>query len=104
MKHVEVVAISAGFDAHENDPMASLGLSTECYRKIGRKIGSLNLPTFATLEGGYDTKDLGRNIHGFLQGLQEKHVRYMRERSPYDKMLTKLVNNPKHAPERLLDS
>jgi acetoin utilization deacetylase AcuC-like enzyme len=69
MKHVEMVAISAGFDAHENDPMASLGLSTECYRKIGGKIGSLNLPTFATLEGGYNTKDLGRNIHGFLQGL-----------------------------------
>jgi acetoin utilization deacetylase AcuC-like enzyme len=66
-----MVAISAGFDAHENDPMASLGLSTKCYRKIGGKIGSLNLPTFATLEGGY-TKDLGRNIHEFLQGLEEK--------------------------------
>jgi len=73
MKQVEVIAISAGFDAHENDPMASLALSTECYRKIGRKIGSLNLPIFATLEGGYNPKDLGRNIDEFLQGLEENH-------------------------------
>jgi len=72
MKHVEVVAVSAGFDAHGNDPLASLGLSTECYREIGRKIGSLNLPTFATLEGGYNPKDLGRNVHEFLQELEEK--------------------------------
>ncbi len=72
MKDVEVVAVSAGFDAHENDPLASLGLSSQCYREIGRKIGSLGLPTFATLEGGYDPKDLGKNIHEFLQGLEEK--------------------------------
>ena len=72
LKQVEVVAVSAGFDAYANAPLASLGLSTDCYRKIGEKIGSLNLPIFATLEGGYNAKDLGRNIHSFLQGLEEK--------------------------------
>lgn len=72
MKDIEVVAVSAGFDAHERDPLASLGLSTRCYREIGRKIGSLVLPTFATLEGGYDPEDLGRNIYEFLQGLEDK--------------------------------
>ncbi|KPV65058.1 MAG: Histone deacetylase domain protein [Candidatus Bathyarchaeota archaeon BA1] len=74
MKGVEVVALSAGFDAHENDPMASLGLNSECYREIGRRIGSLGLPTFATLEGGYNPNDLGRNIYQFLQGLEESSI------------------------------
>ena len=72
MRDVEVVAVSAGFDAHERDLMASLRLSTECYGKIGKKISSLGLPTFTTLEGGYNPKDLGKNIHEFIQGLEEK--------------------------------
>lgn len=66
---VEQVAISAGFDAYERDPLASLGLSSGCYREIGRRISKLKLPTFAVLEGGYDVEALGRNIHEFLQGL-----------------------------------
>lgn len=72
MGNIEVVAVSAGFDAYERDPLASLGLSNECYRKIGNKIGSLGLPTFVTLEGGYNPKDLAKNIHGLIQGLEEK--------------------------------
>ncbi len=72
VKDIEVVAVSAGFDAHKNDPLASLNLSSECYMEIGRKIGSLGLPTFAVLEGGYNPMDLGRNIHEFLQGLEKK--------------------------------
>lgn len=71
LKDLEVVAVSAGFDAHEKDPLASLGLSSQCYREIGRKIASLGLPTFATLEGGYVSRDLGRNIQKFLQGLEK---------------------------------
>jgi len=71
VKDIEVVAISAGFDAHKNDPQASLSLSSQCYREIGRKIGSLGLPTFAALEGGYVPRDLGRNIHELLQGFEE---------------------------------
>jgi len=78
VKRVDAIAISAGFDAHRNDPLASLNLSTECYRRIGTRIGSLNLPTFATLEGGYNTKDLGRTIYGFLQGLEENNAAHAR--------------------------
>ncbi len=66
---IEQIAISAGFDTYERDPLASLGLSSGCYRLIGRKIAQLELPTFAVLEGGYDLESLGRNIHEFLQGL-----------------------------------
>lgn len=68
----EIVGVSAGFDAYEKDPYASLGLSTDCYRRIGKVIGSLGLPVFAVLEGGYVAEDLGLNINKFLQGLIDR--------------------------------
>jgi len=71
-KGLEQVAISAGFDAHESDPLASLGLTTEAYRKVGEQILALGLPTFAVLEGGYVGRNLGPNIEQLLQGLVKR--------------------------------
>jgi acetoin utilization deacetylase AcuC-like enzyme len=68
-RNIEQIAISAGFDTYERDPLASLGLSARCYREIGKRIAQFKLPTFAVLEGGYDAEHLGTNIHEFLQGL-----------------------------------
>lgn len=68
----EQLAISAGFDAHINDPLASLGLSTALYGQIGTRLAELNLPTFAVLEGGYIGTDLGQNILSFINGLKNK--------------------------------
>lgn len=62
------LAISAGFDTHENDPLASLGLTHDAYRRIGEILSALQLPTFAVLEGGYVGDDMGRNIGAFLDG------------------------------------
>jgi acetoin utilization deacetylase AcuC-like enzyme len=68
---IEVVAISAGFDAHQGD-LASLGLSSEGYREIGRKVGALGKPTFGVLEGGYIGENMGRALHELIQGLKGK--------------------------------
>lgn len=72
LDRVEQIGISAGFDTFEADPLASLGLKTESYFKIGKRIGQLQLPTFAILEGGYFALALGRNIDQFLQGLESQ--------------------------------
>lgn len=64
----EQLALSAGFDGHKRDPLASVGLSTSVYEEIGKLLAALELPTFAVLEGGYVGKDLGRNINAFLTG------------------------------------
>lgn len=71
LSEIEQIAVSAGFDTYEKDPLASLGLSSRCYREIGQMIARLEKPTFAVLEGGYDLGSLGRNIDEFLQGLAE---------------------------------
>ena len=62
------LALSAGFDGHERDPLASVGLSTSAFREIGELMKSLELPTFGVLEGGYVGEDLGKNIDAFLRG------------------------------------
>lgn len=67
-KGFEQMALSAGFDGHKDDPLASVGLSTSAFRKIGEYLREMNLPTFAVLEGGYVGEDLGRNIDAFLSG------------------------------------
>ncbi|QGT99355.1 Deacetylase [Candidatus Syntrophocurvum alkaliphilum] len=68
----EQIAVSAGFDGHVNDMLASLGITTEAYQKIGEMISFFNLPTFAVGEGGYVGRDLGPNILSFVNGLKNK--------------------------------
>jgi len=70
--NVKVVGISAGFDAHQGD-LASLGLTHEGYREIGRKVGALGKPVFGVLEGGYIGEYVGRDLHELISGIEEKH-------------------------------
>ncbi len=69
----EVVAVSVGFDAHEGD-LASLGLTENSYREIGKRVGMLKKPTFFVLEGGYMGEQNGRDIDQLLRGYEEKAV------------------------------
>jgi len=71
MKGIEVVGISAGFDAHQGD-LASLGLSSEGYREIGRKVRALGKPTFGVLEGGYIGENISRDLHELIRGIEGK--------------------------------
>jgi acetoin utilization deacetylase AcuC-like enzyme len=71
MADVEVVGISAGFDAHQGD-LASLGLTYEGYMEIGRKVGALGKPVFGVLEGGYVGEDVGRDLHELISGIEQK--------------------------------
>jgi acetoin utilization deacetylase AcuC-like enzyme len=66
----EALAVSAGFDTHSCD-LASLGLVTEDYFEIGKKIAKLNLPAFFVLEGGYNGQNVGLDIDSLLRGYEE---------------------------------
>lgn len=67
-ENFDQMALSAGFDGHKDDPLASVGLSTSAFEEIGKMLRDMDLPTFAVLEGGYVGEDLGRNIDAFLRG------------------------------------
>jgi acetoin utilization deacetylase AcuC-like enzyme len=70
---VEVVAVSAGFDTHWGD-LASLGLTENGYREIGRRVGKIGKPAFFVLEGGYMGEQNGKDIDQLLRGFEEKSV------------------------------
>ena len=61
----------AGFDAHQGD-LASLGLSYEGYREIGRMVRALGKPVFGVLEGGYVGEYVGRDLHELISGIEQK--------------------------------
>jgi acetoin utilization deacetylase AcuC-like enzyme len=73
MGKLEIVAVSVGFDAHDGD-LASLGLTENSYREIGKRVGMLRKPTFFVLEGGYMGEENGRDIDQLLSGYEEKAV------------------------------
>ena len=50
----EIILISAGFDAHKNDPLGGMLLESETYGKINNKLCSLGKKMLYFLEGGYN--------------------------------------------------
>jgi acetoin utilization deacetylase AcuC-like enzyme len=71
--------VSAGYDAHRDDPMANLAVTDDGFHRLGVAVGtlarSLGLPGVAlTLEGGYDLAALRRStaasVGGLLEGLR----------------------------------
>jgi acetoin utilization deacetylase AcuC-like enzyme len=81
MSHVDTFApdlilISAGFDAHARDPLASQSLEAEDFAWATRAIvsvanGRAGGRVVSSLEGGYDLEALGRSALAHVQALQE---------------------------------
>lgn len=65
----DVVAISAGFDAHCMDPLLDLRVSADSFYRIGKLIGETFDNVFATLEGGYSIMDLYKGVLNFTAGI-----------------------------------
>lgn len=70
----ELLLVSAGFDAHEDDPLAGLEVTTGGYRELARLIKSWAIShcsgrTVWALEGGYDLRALGNSVVACLEVL-----------------------------------
>jgi len=65
----DVVALSAGFDAHEYDLLLDLRVSTHGFFKLGSLIAREFPRIFATLEGGYNVLENKRCVESFLAGV-----------------------------------
>lgn len=65
--------VASGFDTHEADPIGGFRIRTEEFAEIGRRFGSLGLPTLVCQEGGYNVDVLGECVRQFLSGLMETH-------------------------------
>jgi acetoin utilization deacetylase AcuC-like enzyme len=64
----QLVAVSAGFDAYEHDPLAKGTLTVEDFFWLGRELRALKIPFFSLLEGGYSS-ELPELIFAYLKGI-----------------------------------
>ncbi len=69
----QLVLISAGFDAHRDDPLAGLSLTEDGFAALAgsvRRLGAeLEAPVGAVLEGGYDLRALAASTAATLRVL-----------------------------------
>jgi acetoin utilization deacetylase AcuC-like enzyme len=70
----ELVLISAGFDAHVKDPIGSLGLETEDFATLTKKVLEVAKThakgrLVSCLEGGYDLDALAESVQTHLEEL-----------------------------------
>lgn len=72
----QLVIISAGFDAHREDPMGELNLEDDDYYWITNMLMDQariysNNKVLSVLEGGYDLNSLARSVHRHIEALQQ---------------------------------
>jgi acetoin utilization deacetylase AcuC-like enzyme len=69
----DLILISAGFDAHRDDPLGGLALDTDSFGKLARQVRALGeelgAPVGAVLEGGYDLSALAESVAESMGGL-----------------------------------
>lgn len=73
----QMLFISAGFDAHWNDPLTSLGLSTQGYFNISKKLIDLaeefcDGKIVFVLEGGYDPHNVANGARAVFDALTSR--------------------------------
>ena len=66
----ELVLVSAGFDAHERDPLAEMLVTADGFRELARRSAALAPRVGAVLEGGYDVETLPGLVAAALEGFE----------------------------------
>jgi acetoin utilization deacetylase AcuC-like enzyme len=66
----ELIILSAGFDAHKDDPLANMLLVENDYSEMTKIVkqfaSSENIPIISTLEGGYNLNALANSVYEHL--------------------------------------
>ncbi len=67
----DLVLVSAGFDAHEEDPLAHMRVTRDGFHELARRCRSLGPRLGAVLEGGYNVRTLPSLVEASLAGFDE---------------------------------
>ncbi len=65
------LVVALGVDAAGGDPESPLQVSAEGFRKAGRLLGELGVPTVVVQEGGYDLERIGGLVVEALAGIEQ---------------------------------
>ena len=66
----DLVLVSAGFDAHLEDPISDTAVTLECFHELARRCATLGPRVAAVLEGGYNLATLPRLVEAALAGFE----------------------------------
>jgi acetoin utilization deacetylase AcuC-like enzyme len=64
----QLLLVSAGFDAHEEDPLAQMRVTAGGFRELARRAADLAPRVAAVLEGGYNLETLPWLVEAALEG------------------------------------
>jgi acetoin utilization deacetylase AcuC-like enzyme len=64
----ELLLVSAGFDAHEADPLALMNVTTDGFRELARRCRDAAPRVAAVLEGGYNLETLPTLVDAAVEG------------------------------------
>jgi acetoin utilization deacetylase AcuC-like enzyme len=65
----DLVLVSAGYDAHRDDPVGGCALETASYVELTRQVLTLGKPVGYVLEGGYDLDALAASVAASMEAL-----------------------------------
>jgi acetoin utilization deacetylase AcuC-like enzyme len=71
----ELLLVSAGFDAHERDPLAQMRVTAAGFTEMARRAASLAPRVGAVLEGGYNLETLPDLVGAALEGFGKTNGR-----------------------------
>jgi len=64
----DLLLVSAGFDAHREDPLAGMRLEARSFEELARRSAALGPRIAAVLEGGYNLSTLPELVEAALEG------------------------------------
>ncbi|NDV86846.1 histone deacetylase family protein [Aurantimonas aggregata] len=67
----EALVLSAGWDAHRDDPLSKLDVTTAAYPRVGKLLANMKLPTVIVQEGGYSLAAVAEAAPAFVAAFQE---------------------------------
>lgn len=68
----EALVLSAGWDAHKDDPLSRLNVTSDAFARIGEIWGKIELPTLIVQEGGYSLAAVAEAAPAFIRAFRAK--------------------------------
>lgn len=69
----QALVISAGWDAHHDDPLSRLAVTTPAYETLGGILAGLALPSVIVQEGGYSLAAVAEAAPAFVTAFSDGH-------------------------------
>jgi acetoin utilization deacetylase AcuC-like enzyme len=70
----EALVVSAGWDAHRDDPLSRLNVSSDAFPRVAEIIAALGLPTLIVQEGGYSLAAIAEACPSFITAFLGRHA------------------------------